>query len=77
MNEECGIVGYYSYVHSNKILDSAIRSLHKLQHRGREGSGVSFLNFTTTEFKLYKSEGLVKEVFTEFDTNKICNRGKG
>ena len=73
MNEECGIVGYYSYVHSNKILDSAIRSLHKLQHRGREGSGVSFLNFTTKEFKLYKSEGLVKEVFADFDTNKICN----
>ena len=73
MNEECGIVGYYSMVPSNQILGNAVVSLNKLQHRGREGSGVSFLNFTSNEFKLYKDEGLVKDVFVDFATNKICN----
>jgi len=73
MNEECGIIGYFSNAPSNTILDNAVRSLHKLQHRGREGSGVSFLNFTTKESKLFKHEGLVKDVFADFDTNKICN----
>ena len=73
MNEECGIIGYFSNVPSNTILDNAVRSLHKLQHRGREGSGVSFLNFTTKKTKLFKHEGLVKDVFADFDTNKVCN----
>ena len=44
MKEKCAIIGYYCINNQEKCVPDCINSLKNLQHRGRESSGISYLN---------------------------------
>lgn len=61
MDHKCGIIGI---IGSNiNITESLISGLQKLQHRGYESAGISFMN---DEIITHKNIGLVSDVFKNF-----------
>ncbi len=68
--EKCGIIGYYSNIPNNDFIKYSIDSLYRLQHRGREGSGISWIDGNITTFK---GNGLVADVYKGFNTNISTN----
>ena len=67
LNEKCAVFGVYG-----KGLDVARLTyfgLYALQHRGQESSGISAAD--GTEIKTHKSTGLVVQVYTEDDLQKL------
>ncbi|MFO7761335.1 MAG: amidophosphoribosyltransferase [Desulfobia sp.] len=65
--EECGICGIYGHPDAAKL---TYFGLYALQHRGQESAGiVAYDGIKTTE---HKGMGLVPEVFTEEDFQKLA-----
>ncbi len=67
INEKCAVFGVYG-----KGLDAARLTyfgLYALQHRGQESSGISASN--GEEIKTHKATGLVAQVYTEDDLQKL------
>ena len=69
MHEKCAIIGYYCINNQEKCIPDCIDSLAKLQHRGRESSGISFLN-ENNEWRLFRGIGLVKDVYCNYKFNE-------
>lgn len=70
----CGVFGVYG------ADDAALQTyygLHALQHRGQEASGILARSLSNGKpsFNIIKGEGLVSEVFNDFDS--LCNVLKG
>lgn len=65
IKEECAIVGYYCINNEDKCVNMCIDSLDKLQHRGRESSGISFRN-DLNDWDLFRGVGLVNDVFSKY-----------
>ena len=66
LNEECGVFGIWGHEDAAQI---SYYGLHALQHRGQEGAGI-----VTKEGKklhVVKDEGLVNEVFSGDDIDKL------
>lgn len=59
LKEECGIV---AIVGNYEAANLTSLCLHSLQHRGQESAGIVVVN--NDEHQIYKSRGLVSEVFT-------------
>jgi amidophosphoribosyltransferase len=66
LNEECGVFGVYNH---DKAVEFTYYGLHALQHRGQEGAGIVSSN--TEKLIIKKGEGLVRDVFTNADLEKI------
>ena len=69
-NEECGVVGVYSWPHAN--VDTARLSffgLYALQHRGQESAGIAVSDGRTA--RIAKGMGLVAQAFTEDDLKPL------
>lgn len=61
MEHECGVLGIISpYFNIHNLLISGLASL---QHRGYEGSGISYLD-ENDKLIIYKDLGLVKDIYT-------------
>lgn len=62
----CGIFGISNHLNASTM---AYYGLHALQHRGQEASGIVSHDFDSGRpvFKIIKGEGLVSEVFSDFD----------
>lgn len=69
MKEKCAIIGYYCINNQEKCVPDCINSLKNLQHRGRESSGISYLN-NINEWGLFRGIGLVKDVYKNFNFNE-------
>ena len=69
LKEECAIVGYYSINGDQPFIKKCIDSLDALQHRGRESSGISFIN-SNNEWGLYKGNGLVKDIYSKYNNDE-------
>ena len=69
MKEKCAIVGYYCINNQEKCVPDCIYSLKNLQHRGRESSGISYLN-NNNEWGVFRGVGLVKDVYANFNYNE-------
>ena len=69
MKEKCAIIGYYCINNQEKCVPECINSLKNLQHRGRESSGISYLN-NNNEWGLFRGIGLVKDVYSKFNFNE-------
>lgn len=63
----CGIFGIYSSNSRLDIINNTVEGLKKLQHRGKDGSGICFVK-PDNNFKIYKDIGLVENVFKTFNT---------
>jgi amidophosphoribosyltransferase len=59
LNEECGLFGIWGHKDAARV---TYYGLHSLQHRGQEGSGIVVKD--KEKLYLYKSSGLVSEVFS-------------
>ena len=68
MNEECAVIGYYCTKTEEKCIQNCITSLEKLQHRGRESSGITF--HMDGIWNVYRGMGLVKDIYSNY-TNDI------
>ena len=68
MNEECAIIGYYCINNQEQCIPDVISSLENLQHRGRESSGISFMN-NNNEWGLKRGVGLVKDIYKTYNYN--------
>lgn len=64
MNEECAVVGYYCIKNNERCIQNCIKSLEKLQHRGRESSGISYYN--DESWNIYHGIGLVKDIYKNY-----------
>ena len=62
LKHKCGIFGLYSLSTNDSIILETILGLEKLQHRGREAAGISYIN-NLNELTIYKNLGLVKDIF--------------
>lgn len=74
MNHKCGIIGFWS--NNNQNIINLINPLKKLQHRGRESCGITFIQQSDSEnnhqskiFKNINGLGMVSEVFDTNDDN--------
>ena len=63
MQTNCGVYGIYSK--QDDILSTIIEALRKMQHRGQESCGLSYL--IDNRIWVYKQLGLVSQVFDNFD----------
>lgn len=70
MNEECGIVGIFDVHSASQYI---YYGLHALQHRGQEGVGIATYS---NDFRIYKGEGLVHNVFSNRDL-ELLNGSSG
>ncbi len=66
--EKCGIVGIYSSSF-NHLLPLALTAAGGVQHRGQQGTGIA-LN-TKKKIITYKSNGLIKQVFSTSVVNRL------
>lgn len=79
LHHECGVFGIYDLDGGN-VTDSIYYGLYALQHRGQEGCGiaVSDTNGPRGNIKSHKGMGLMSEVFTYEDLEKLSgNIGVG
>ena len=60
----CGIVGYIGEL---KATDVILSGLKKLEYRGYDSCGISFLNSETNDVITYKDKGRVKHLKNDFD----------
>lgn len=60
-SDKCGIIAIINY-NQNNIIDLVVNGLYKLQHRGRESAGFSYI---TNSLSTFKNLGLVSEVFQD------------
>lgn len=67
MNEECAVIGYYCTKNKEECIQKCIKSLEKLQHRGRESSGISYYN--DNSWNLYHGIGLVKNIYKNYSND--------
>ncbi|HHY10536.1 MAG TPA: amidophosphoribosyltransferase, partial [Firmicutes bacterium] len=70
LREECGVFGVWGHPDSAQI---AYYALHSLQHRGQEGTGIVVTDGDS--LKIRKGEGLVTEIFTQKDIEKLQGHG--
>ena len=68
MKEECGVFAINYYKNNVNIIKHTIKGLEKLQHRGQDSAGISYIDNNTIQ--TFKSTGLVKDVFR--DHNLCC-----
>ena len=71
MEHKCGIIG----IIGENIIEPLISGLNKLQHRGYESAGITYINNGNME--LFKNVGLVEDVFKNFNKNVLSNVGIG
>lgn len=70
----CGIFGLYSKNCSSANISAVIKGLELLQHRGKDGCGISYIK-ENNQHQLFKTLGNVKEAFKNYknkDKTKIC-----
>lgn len=72
LQTKCGIFGFYSF-NEKRVVSEVVEGLSKLQHRGQEGAGVSYLdsrdrNITT------KNLGFVEEVFKDSQLELVWSK---
>ena len=72
LHEECGVFGVYDF-DGNDVASTIYYGLFALQHRGQESCGiaVSDTNGPKGKASLLKGMGLVNEVFTQEDLEKL------
>ena len=72
LHEECGVFGIYDF-DGNDVASTVYYGLFALQHRGQESCGiaVSDTNGPKGKASLLKGMGLVNEVFTQEDLEKL------
>lgn len=72
LHEECGVFGIYDF-DGNDVASTVYYGLFALQHRGQESCGiaVSDTNGPKGKVSLSKGMGLVNEVFTQEDLEKL------
>ena len=68
MKEECGVFAINYYNDNVNIIEHTIKGLEKLQHRGQDSAGVSYID--RNKIQTFKNTGLVKDVFQ--DHNLCC-----
>ena len=68
MKEECGVFAINYYKNDVNIIEHTIKGLEKLQHRGQDSAGISYLD--NNKIQTFKNTGLVKDVFQ--DHNLCC-----
>ena len=68
LHEECGVFGAYSTT-GQDIADWVYYGLFALQHRGQESCGIAVSQ--NREIRYYKNMGLVNEVFTPENLDKL------
>lgn len=67
--EECGVFGIWNHPEASKM---TYLGLYAMQHRGQEAAGIVTLNAeNATEHVIHKNLGLVADVFTEADLQKL------
>lgn len=66
-HDECGVFGVYAP--GQDVARMTFFGLHALQHRGQESAGIATYDGRTTH--LHKGMGLVPQVFTESDMQKL------
>lgn len=62
IKDKCGVFALYD---NKNIYKNLINGLSLLQHRGQESAGISYIE--NREFKTYKKNGLVKDIFYDID----------
>ena len=72
LHEECGVFGIYDF-DGNDIASTIYYGLFALQHRGQESCGiaVSDTNGPKGQVSVHKGMGLVNEVFTQEELQKL------
>ncbi|NLF25572.1 MAG: amidophosphoribosyltransferase [Deltaproteobacteria bacterium] len=71
-NEECALVGVWNHLEAANI---AYLGLHAQQHRGQAGAGVvSLENGERARFYAHRGQGLVADVFNDFDFSRLPGR---
>lgn len=72
LHEECGVFGIYD-LDGNDVASTIYYGLFALQHRGQESCGIAVSNTNGPKGKasLSKGMGLVNEVFTQEDLEKL------
>ena len=70
IHEECGVLGVYSRT-TGDVASLVYYGLYALQHRGQEGCGI-VVNEDGV-FTSHKGLGLVSEVFTQEEMQKLPN----
>ncbi len=68
IHEACGVFGAYN-VNGEDIASLIYYGLYALQHRGQESCGIAVSN--NRDLSVYKDMGLVSEVFTPENLNKL------
>ena len=58
---KCGIYGIWSNEKNLEMIPSTLRGLQRMQHRGRESCGISYID-NTGSIKTDKTYGLVKDL---------------
>lgn len=61
MKEECGVFAINYYKNNVNIIEHTVMGLQKLQHRGQDSAGISYLD--KNKIQTYKNTGLVRDVF--------------
>lgn len=69
MEHYCGIIG----VSDINVNDYIITNLNKLQHRGYQSAGISYVGNQNNEIITFKNLGLVEDVFKNFKFDSITN----
>jgi len=65
----CGIVGIYNYENKNDIINETLTIMKKLQHRGKDSFGLSFLNKSNIE--TIKKKGSISDFKIEIIDNIV------
>lgn len=74
IKKKCGIFAIYD---NKDCYDNMINGLKLLQHRGQDSAGISYISASSSEIKIKKNIGLVKEVFNNFNPNEIIYQSIG
>lgn len=70
--EKCGIYGVYCKNKNKYTVHNVIKGLELLQHRGREGCGICYTY--NNDFIIEKKNGLVKDVFKNYENSNKINK---
>ena len=73
LHEECGVFGIYDRAGTEDVAAAAYSALYALQHRGQESCGIAVSDTNGPKGKVlsHKDMGLVNEVFTPEDLEKL------
>lgn len=66
--EECGVFGIWNHAEAARL---TYLGLYAMQHRGQEAAGIVSLDTEKGEHLIHKNLGLVADVFTEADLQKL------